>query len=176
VNTEVEVADLSTVTQFVEATAYAVVVGAVPVLAAWLKQHLAFLRNAAAQSAAGDAIDRVEALSEKGAAAGYAWAQAHSVSIEHPAIANAVLEQGVTFVAQFGADALKESGYTPEQVAKLVSAGLGKLLAADPNVSIASPVAPVPAIPQTPAYPAPCQAASPAAAAAEQSIAQGVAA
>jgi hypothetical protein len=164
------VPDLSAVNQFIEATAYAVVIGALPMLATWLKQHLAFVRNAALRSAADDAVDRVEALAEKGAAAGYAWAQAHKVSIDHPAIANAVLEQGVTFVAQFGADELKASGYTPEQVARLVNAGLGKLLAADPNVSIAGPTATTPSAPSAPTTLAavPSHAESPASAPVEQ--------
>ena len=143
-------ADLTGLNQYLEATAFVVVSAALPVAAAWVKQHLTFVRNQALRSATGDAVDRIEALAEKGAAIGYSWAQAHAVSIDHPAIQSAVLDQGVNFVAQFGAEELQASGYTPDQVAKLVNAGLGKLLAADPNVSIAGTTTAAPKAPAAP--------------------------
>jgi hypothetical protein len=145
------VPDLTNLNQYLEATAFAVVSAGLPVAAACVKQHLTFIQNQALRSTAGDAVDRIEALAEKGAAVGYAWAQAHAVSIDHPAIQSAVIEQGVNFVAQFGAEELQASGYTPDQVAKLVNAGLGKLLAADPNVSIAGAATVIPPAPAAPA-------------------------
>ena len=46
------------------------------------------------------------------------------------------------YVMQSMPDALKRLGVTPDHVGAMVTAELGKLLAVDPNVSIAPPVSP----------------------------------
>lgn len=113
----------------------AAVLAAVPLLLVWLRQHLVLMQNATLSSAIADCVGR-------GAGLTYQMLAAAGGSVGSVTLTNAAVAHGVEYVMQSMPDALQRLGITPDHVGAMVTAELGKLLAVDPNVSIAPPVAP----------------------------------
>ena len=63
-------------------------------------------------------------------------------SVGNVTLTNAAVAHGMQYIMQSMPDALQRLGVTPDHVGEMVTAELGKLLAVDPNVSIAPPVSP----------------------------------
>ena len=108
---------------------------AVPLLLAWLRQHLTLMQGATLVRTVTDFVSRSAGLTYQVLAS--ACGSVGSVTLTNTAVAH-----GLQYVMQSMPDALKRLGVTPDHVGTMVTAELGKLLAVDPNVSIAPPVSP----------------------------------
>ena len=117
----------------------AAVLAAVPLLLVWLRQHMVLMQDATLSGSIADCVGR-------GAGLTYQMLATAGGSVGSVALTNSAVAHGVQYVMQSMPDALKRLGVTPDHVGAMVTAELGKLLAADPNVSIAPPVAPANAL------------------------------
>lgn len=129
-------------------------------LASWLTGKLSKYLNAAQQQviqkAMGDATAR-------GAALAYSALVTTGTDISNIPVNNAAIATGANYVLNSMTDTIKAAGITPEHVATMVTAELGKLLAADPGVTVSTPPAlPAPAPQAAPRPAAPVPLASPA--------------
>ena len=113
--------DLSPLAAVLLPLVQAALFAAVPPLLVWLRQHLALMQDVTLSRAITDCVGRGAGLTYQMLAA---------------------VAHGVRYVMQSVPDALKRLGVTPDHVGAMVTAELGKLLAIDPSVSIAPPVAP----------------------------------
>ncbi len=111
----------------------AAMLAAVPLLLVWLRQHLVLMQDATLSSSIADCVSR-------GAGLTYQMLASAGGSVGSVTLTNAAVAHGVQFVLLSIPDALKRLGVTPDHVNAMVTAELGKLLAVDPNVSIAPPV------------------------------------
>lgn len=127
--------DLSPLAAVLLPLVQAALLAAVPLLLAWLRQHLTLMQDAALARAVADCVGR-------GAGLTYHMLATAGGSVGSVTLTNAAVAHGVQYVMQSMPDALKRLGVTPDHVGAMVTAELGKLLVVDPNISIAAPVNP----------------------------------
>ena len=89
------------------------------------------MQDATLSRAIGDCVGRAAGLT-------YQMLATAGGSVGSVTLTNAAVAQGVEYVMQSMPDAIKRLGVTPDHVGAMVTAELGKLLAVDPNMSIAA--------------------------------------
>jgi hypothetical protein len=124
--------DLTPLVQALAALALAGISAATPYLAPLLRRYL-HVRLTATQAAA------IQSAADAGAQAAYGYIAANGASYRDVTIRNLALAKGVQHVIASTPEALAALGITPDHVQQMVEARFGGLLAADANVSIASP-------------------------------------
>jgi hypothetical protein len=124
--------DLTPLVQALAALALAGISAATPYLAPLLRRYLR-VRLTATQAAA------IQSAADAGAQAAYGYIAANGASYRDVTIRNLALAKGVQHVIASTPEALAALGITPDHVQQMVEARFGGLLAADANVSIASP-------------------------------------
>jgi len=132
--------DLTPLVQALAALALAGVTATTPYLAPLLRHYLN-IRLTATQAAS------VQAAAQAGAQSAYGYIANLGGSYRDVAIRDAALAQGVQHVIASTPDALNALGITPEHLRQMVEARFGGLLAADPNVTIATSPAAIPPAP-----------------------------
>jgi hypothetical protein len=124
--------DLTPLVQALAALALAGISAATPYLAPLLRRYL-HVRLSATQAAA------IQSAADAGAQAAYGYIAANGASYRDVTIRNVAVAKGVQHVIASTPEALAALGITPDHVQQMVEARFGGLLAADANVSIASP-------------------------------------
>ena len=124
--------DLTPLVQALAALALAAISAATPCLAPLLRRYL-HIRLTATQAAA------IQSAADAGAQAAYGYIAGNGASYRDVTIRNQALAKGVQHVVASTPEALAALGITPDHVQQMVEARFGGLLAADANVSIASP-------------------------------------
>lgn len=124
--------DLTPLVQALAALALAGISAATPYLAPLLRRYL-HVRLTATQAAA------IQSAADAGAQAAYGYIAANGASYRDVTIRNLAVAKGVQHVIASTPEALAALGITPDHVQQMVEARFGGLLAADANVSIASP-------------------------------------
>ncbi len=124
--------DLTPLVQALAALALAALSAAIPYLAPLVRRYL-HVSLTANQAAA------IQSAAEAGAKAAYGYIATNGASYRDVATRDTALARGVQHVIASAPDALAALGITPDHVRKMVEARFGGLLAADPNVSIATP-------------------------------------
>jgi hypothetical protein len=124
--------DLTPLVQALAALALAGISAATPYLAPLPRRYL-HVRLTATQAAA------IQSAADAGAQAAYGYIAANGASYRDVTIRNLAVAKGVQHVIASTPEALAALGITPDHVQQMVEARFGGLLAADANVSIASP-------------------------------------
>jgi hypothetical protein len=126
---------------FIDAVApYLVTIGVtiVAALGSFLTQKLSKYLNAAQQQVLQKSLADAAG---RGAALAYSALATTGSTIADVPIHNAAVSVGVNYVLNAMTDTIKASGVTPDHVASMVTAELGKLLAADAGVTVGAPQA-----------------------------------
>ena len=131
--------DLTPLVQALAALTLAALSAAIPYLAPLLRRYL-HIRLSATQAAA------IQSAADAGAQAAYGYIATKAADYRDVTIRNAALAKGVQHVVASTPEALTALGVTPDHVRQMVEARFGGLLAADTNVSIATPQATTPAV------------------------------
>ena len=131
--------DINTILQILLSLAAAAVAASAPLITAFIFQRLGVQKNSAAAQVVDMAVQRAGGLA-------YAFLSKEATGSPHSIdMQNAAVAVGLTHVAAAIPAALTTLGITPEAVSRMVTGELGKLMAADPGVTIgpvAAPVAP----------------------------------
>jgi len=101
---------------------------------------------------AADLMAQVDIIANAAAGEAYRQAVLHGQDLTVSAGQNAAIAVGANYLLSRAPDALKQLGMTPDAIAGMVAARVGRLLAVDPTVSTSAPVLVLaPAIPAEPA-------------------------
>jgi hypothetical protein len=124
----VGVIEIHPVLQWLLGTASAVGTASLSVLALWVIKRLGLQQSALTQSIITGAIQRAGGVA-------YGALAAKSDQMADPTIKSAAIAQGVQYVLDGAPATATKLGLTPDRLAAMVSAELGRLLAVDPTVT-----------------------------------------
>jgi hypothetical protein len=110
----------------------------VPILVPALLRRLKLANDA-------ELCHRLEVAAEAAAGVAYQYAaakmQTNATGLASPDVHQSAINAGVAYVAQHMPTTLSSLNVSPEKMADMINARLGKLLAADPSVSAGQPAA-----------------------------------